>query len=151
MTCARENFILIWQIEKFVPAEEEAMPVMMISEPAKKPGMGGFSGVAKKEAPPPPKPAPVRPRVGRYSHLNEKWVPLYKLTFKEEAEEEDNLFQMCIQNFVVLDRPELAAEMEKEKGRDNTSYLDCTQQLYSVRERLAQQERQPAGWRGGPG
>ena len=118
MTCARENFILIWQIEKFVPSEEEAIPVMALPEPAKKPAMGGFSGVAKKEAPPPPKPAPVRPKIGRYSHLNEKWVPLYKLTFKEEDEEEDALFQMCIQNFVVLDRPELAAEMEKDKGTD---------------------------------
>ena len=118
MTCARENFILIWQIEKFVPSEEEAIPVMALPEPAKKPAVGGFSGVAKKEAPPPPKPAAVRPKIGRYSHLNEKWVPMYKLTFKEEGEEEEDvLFQMCIQNFVVLDRPELAGEMEKEKGK----------------------------------
>ena len=42
---------------------------------------------------------------------------LYKLGFKEPLEEEDVLFQMCIQGFVVLDRPELAAEMEKTLGK----------------------------------
>ena len=35
--------------------------------------------------------------------MNEKWRPLYKLVFREPAEEEE-LAQICIQNFVVLDR-----------------------------------------------
>ena len=115
LTCARENFFLIWQIDPFVP-EAEPVPMMTVPEPAaKKPGFGGFAGVAKKEAPPPVKPPPTRPKIGRYSHLNEKWVPMYKLTFRESGqdEEDESLFQMCIQNFVVLDRPELAGELEK--------------------------------------
>ena len=42
-------------------------------------------------------------QVGKFAHLNEKWRPLYKLVFREPAEEEE-LAQICIQNFVVLDR-----------------------------------------------
>ena len=87
ITCARENFFLIWQIEQFVP-ETEPTPMVPVPEPtAKKPGgFGGFSGVAKKETAPPAKPAPTRPKIGRYSHLNEKWSPMYKLTFREAAQ-----------------------------------------------------------------
>ena len=44
-------------------------------------------------------------QVGKFAHLNEKWRPLYKLVFREPAEEEE-LAQICIQNFVVLDRSE---------------------------------------------
>ena len=119
ITCARENFLLIWQIDIFVP-EAEPAPLMTVPEPtAKKQGFGGFAGgPTKKEAAPPAKPPPTRPKIGRYSHLNEKWTPMYKLTFKEQSQDEDDdsLFQMCIQNFVVLDRPELAAAMEKAQG-----------------------------------
>ena len=130
ISCARENFFLIWQIDKFVP---EAEPVMVpIPEPAKKPGFGGFAGVTKKEVAPPPKVAEVRPRTGRYAHLNEKWVPMYKLTFREQSqdEEDESLFQMCIQNFVVLDRPELAAAMEKAQGVIIIDWYNLIQYLY---------------------
>ena len=34
-----------------------------------------------------------------------------------QDEEDESLFQMCIQNFVVLDRPELADALEKAQGR----------------------------------
>lgn len=124
LTCARENFFLIWQIDKFVPEAEPAPMVTVVEPPAKKPGFGGFAGVPKKEAAPPVKVAAERPKVGRYSHLNEKWTPMYKLTFKDNADEEDEtLFQMCIQNFVVLDRPELAAEMEKAQGNADKQFI----------------------------
>ena len=94
-----------------------------IPEPAKKPGFGGFAGVTKKETAPPPKTAPIRPKTGRYAHLNEKWSPIYKLTFKESNtdEEDETLFQMCVQNFVVLDRPELAAAMDAGQGSEGGS------------------------------
>ena len=113
ISCARENFLLIWQIDKFNPIEAEAAPPPVAEPAGKKPGYG----YNKKEATPQVKVAPVKVKIGRYSHLNEKWTPMYKLGFKEPLEEEDVLFQMCIQGFVVLDRPELAAEMEKTMGR----------------------------------
>ena len=54
------------------------------------------------------KPA-VKVKVGKFSHLDESWKPLYKLMFREPGEEEE-LAMVCIQGFVVLDRPELAAD-----------------------------------------
>ena len=57
---------------------------------------------------------------------------MYKLTFKEQSQDEDDdsLFQMCIQNFVVLDRPELAAAMEKAQGVIIIDWYNLIQYLY---------------------
>ena len=98
ISCARENFLLVWQIDT-----EDMMPqetASLAQDPKKLPK----KGAGKEQSAP-----AVRTKVGRFSHLNEKWKPLYKLNFREPGEEEE-LAQLCIQGFVVLDRPELAEE-----------------------------------------
>ena len=112
ISCARENFILVWEIHKFNKTEAElaaqAAQAAVPDPTTKKPGFG--YGKKKQEEEVAPK--AVKAKIGRYSHLNEKWSPMYKILFREPQEEED-IFLMCIQGFVVLDRPELMEQLAK--------------------------------------
>ena len=39
---------------------------------------------------------------GRYTHLNEKWRPLYRLGVVEPGGDEETLFLMCIQVMMMM-------------------------------------------------
>ncbi|XP_023349661.1 WD repeat-containing protein 63 [Eurytemora carolleeae] len=96
MSCARENYILVWQIDiKPVESAETSFNSSTLNRSVKD-RRESFKSESSK----------YKQVIGRYTHLELKWKPIYKLGFLKPDSVEERFHPMCLQAFAILDRPE---------------------------------------------